>query len=292
MNELQKRSLLYGIGALVLGGLGTVWGVGRAGADAMTLLSSADVQLRLAYGIPAQGRDGKALSSREAMITDAERHLVEVERMQPGMAVTAEFQGFAAMLRGRPADAAAAYRRARGCGDCGEEQRDVLLFNEARMLAEAGNREQAVALFERHAAALDARFGHQRAIEQAGILRELGRRQSAEHLLDGVMRDEAALPMAALQAGQQYERLGHTDKAAAMFARAAAAVPIADYDLARLKLQQGDVDSCLQLLERVAAVQPAEVRRRLREESDAWQAVAGEARFRELCSSPPATPGR
>ncbi|MBL9079841.1 MAG: tetratricopeptide repeat protein [Planctomycetes bacterium] len=292
MNELQKRSLLYGIGSMVLGGLGIAWGVGRASADVMTLLSSADVQLRLAYGIPAKDQQGRPLDAREKMITEAEDYLAQVERVQPGMAVTAEFQGFAAMLRGRWQDAATAYRRARGCGDCGAEQRDILLFNEARMLAQAGSREQAVALFEQNAAALDTRFGHQRSIEQAAVLRELGRRTDAERLLDAVMRDGAAAPMASLQAGQQYERLGHPAKAEAMFTRAAAGVPIADYHLARLKLQLGEVDTSLQLLERAAQALPAEVRRRIREDAEAWQAVAGEARFRELCATPPATPGR
>jgi tetratricopeptide (TPR) repeat protein len=292
MNELQKRMLLYGSAVLVLSGIGVAVATGRTDADVMTLLSSADVQLRLAYAIPPRDGNGKALDSRGEMITQAEGYLATVERVQPGMAVTAEFQGFAAMLRERYQEAATSYRRARACQDCGAEQGDILAFNEARMLAKAGSREQALALFERHAAAFDARFGHQRALEQASLLREMGRRVDAERLLDAVARDGAAAPMASLQAGEEYVRLGHPGKAETMFTRAAAAVPIADYYLAKLKLQQGCTDSCLQLLERVAKVQPAEVRRRLREESEAWQAVAKVARFQELCSTPPATPGR
>lgn len=292
MNELQKRSLLYGGALVVLAGLGVALATGRADADVMTLLSSADVQLRLAYGIPAEDAAGTNLDSRARMIAEAETMLTSVERQQPGMAVTAEFQGFAQMLRGRYQDAAHAYRRARTCQDCTAEQGDILAFNEARMLAKAGSREQSLALFEQQAAAFDARFGHQRAIEQAGLLREMGRRVEAEQLLDGVARDAGDAPLAWLQAGQEYEQLGHASKAEALFVRAAEAVPIADYYLARLKLQQGSTDSCLQLLERVAKVQPAEVRRRLREDADAWQVVAKEPRFQELCSAPSATPGR
>lgn len=294
MKQLQKRALLYGGALLVLGGIGVGCMAGRAEADVLTLLSSADVQLRLAYGIPAHAADGRKidLSSRGEMIQQAEAYLADVERMQPGMAVTAEFQGFAAMLRGRYQDAAASYRRARGCADVTGEQRDILAFNEARMLAKAGSREQAVALFEQQASAFDARFGHQRALEQAAVLREMGRRVDAEQLLDDVARDAAAAPMASLQAGEEYLQLGHASKAEAMFRRAAGAVPFADYCLAKLKLQQGDTDTCLQLLEGVAKVQPAEVRRRLREDADAWQAVAKETRFQELCATPPATPGR
>jgi tetratricopeptide (TPR) repeat protein len=292
MNETQKRMLLYGSAALVLGGLGVIVATWRADADVMTLLNSADVQLRLAYGIPPADRNGDELDARTRMIDDADRHLQTVERLQPGMAVTAEFQGFVAMLRGDHKGAAVQYRRARGCGDCTDEQRDVLIFNEARMLAQAGTRDRALELLQQHAPALDARFGHQRAIEQAGILREMGRRVEAEKLLDTVARDAAAAPMAWLQAGDEYARLGHVDKAEAALARAADTIPIADYHRARLKLQHGEVDSCLQLLERAAAVRPAEVRRRIREEPGAWQAVAGNARFQELCATAPATPGR
>jgi hypothetical protein len=294
MNELQKRALLYGGALTVLGGIGIAFATGCADADALTLLSSADVQLRLAYGIPSHAADGHKidLSSRAEMIQQAEAYLADVERIQPGMAVTAEFQGFAAMLRGRYGDAAASYRRARSCADVTTEQRDILAFNEARMLAKAGSREQALALFEQQASAFDARFGHQRALEQATLLREMGHRVDAEKLLDDVARDAAAAPMASMQAGEEYVRLGHASKAEAMFTRAAGAVPIADYCLAKLKLQQGDTDTCLQLLEGVAKVQPAEVRRRLREDADAWQAVAKVARFQELCTMPAATPGR
>lgn len=292
MNAIHKRLLLYGLSSLVLGGLGTAWASGRAGADVMTLLSSADVQLRLAYGMPARDKQGHELDARTKLIDEAEQYLAAAERQRPGMAVTAEFQGFAAMLRGRYLDAAAGYRRARACADCGDEQRDVLLFNEARMLAQGGSRDAAAALFEQHAAALDARFGYQRSIEQAAVLRELGRRVEAERLLDSVMRDASAPPMSSLQAGQEFERLGHPAKAELLFARAATAIPIADYHLAQLKSRQGEVDTALQLLERAAAAAPAEVRRRLREEPEAWQALAKSARFRELCSTPSATPGR
>lgn len=292
MKELQKRALLYGSAVLVLGGLGVAWSLGRSEADAMTLLSSADVQLRLAHAIPAQDAQGKVLETRLVMIADAEANLAIVERIEPGKAVTAEFLGFAHMLRGRFDEAAACYAKARACGDCGDEQRDILLFNQARMLAKAGRREQALQVFASGAQALDGRFGHQRSLEEATILRELGRRPDAEQRLDQVARDAAAAPMASLQAGLEYEKLGHEDKAQAAFERAAKAVPIADYHLASLKLRQGEVDTCMQLLERVAKVLPAEVRRRIQDEPDAWQAVAKTPRFQELSVVQSATPSR
>jgi hypothetical protein len=39
-------------------------------------------------------------------------------------------------------------------------------------------------------------------------------------------------------------------------------------------------------------VRPAEVRRMLREEADAWSAVAQDVRFQELSKLLPASPGR
>jgi tetratricopeptide (TPR) repeat protein len=292
MNSMQRRALLYGGALVVLGAIGATAATVTSDADVMTLLSAADVQLRLAHGIPANDKQGAPLPARAEMIASAEASLVEVERIQPGMAVTAEFVGFAHMLRGHFAEAAAHYARARGCKDCAAEQRDVLAFNEARMLAQAGKHEQALAVFAANGKALDARFGHQRSLEEAAILRQLGRTADARARLDAVLADGAAMPLASLQAGVELMALGDDATAATVLGRTAADVPIADYHLALLKLRQGDVDSSLALLGRAATVLPAEVRRRLREEAAAWSAVAGDARFREITGAEAATPVR
>lgn len=292
MNPTLKRALLYGSALLVLCGFGFAMATADDSADAATLLSSADVQLRLANGMPARDKQGRPLTARDDMIATAEHHLAAVERIQPGMAVTAEFLGFACMLRGRYVDAAAMYEKAQHCTDVQAEQRDVLAFNQARMLGKGGQRQQALDVFARNAVALDRRFGHQRSLEEAALLRELGKRVDAEQRLDAVVRDAAAAPMAWLQAGVEYLELGHFTKAEAALQRAEATVPIADYHLARLKLRLGDADTCLALLERAATAQPAEVRRRLQDEANAWSAVAGDARFQQLLMPRAATPGR
>ncbi|MFY7950180.1 MAG: hypothetical protein ACOVRP_13290 [Gemmatimonas sp.] len=292
MNELQKRALLYGSAVVVLGAIGATARFWRADADVTTLLSSADVQLRMAYVLPFVDKHGTVMTSREEMIASAEKHLGDVECIQPGMAITAEFRGFAHMLRGQFEQAADAYDRARRAADCQDEQRDVLAFNQARMLAKAGQSQQALAVFAQNAKALDARFGHQRALEEATILRELGRRPDAVQRLDGVLRDSAAMPMASLQAGVEYLELGLEDQAEKALQRAAADVPIADYHLARLKLQRGDVDTCMQLLARANAARPAEVRQRLSEDAAAWSTVSADARFQQLVGSQPAAPMR
>ncbi len=292
MNSMQRRALLYGGALVVLSGIGWAWGTASADADVMTLLSSADVQLRLVHGLPPVDQQGRPLDAREQMLTAAEACLANVERIQPGMAVAAEFEGFAHMLRGRPAQAAAAYARARACADCGDEQRDVLAFNQARMLAEAGQGDAALAVFAANGTALDARFGYQRSLEEAAILRKLGRPHAARERLARLVADGDAPPMASLQAGVELQALGDHDGANALLLRAAPQVPIADYHLALLKLQQGDVDSSLVLLGRAAKALPAEVRRRLRDEAAAWSAVAADARFREISRAEAATPVR
>lgn len=292
MNHIQKRSLLYGSALVIAAGLGFAMANSNTEADVYTLLGSVDVQLRLAYGIPAKDKQGNELTSRTQMIADAEQYLATIERLQPGLAVAAEFRGFAKMLRGDHAGAAAAYGAARLCKDCTPEQRDVLTFNQARMLAKAGQGEAALAVFGGAAKALDGRFGAQRAIEEAQILRNLGRKAEAEQRLDAVVQAAEVEPMASLQAGIEFEQQGLLGKAELAFQTAAAAAPIADYHLARLKLRQGDVDKCLELLGRASVALPAEVRRLAQDEPDAWQGVAANARFQELTSLRAAAPGR
>ncbi len=292
MNDLVKRCQLYGTGLLVVGGLLGAWWAQRSDADAVTLLSSADVQLRLAYAMPEVDREGKALSARADLIAAAEQHLTTVERLTPGMACTAEFRGFAHMLRGECAAAAAAYRLARGCGDCTAEQRDVLVFNEARMLAKAGRGDEALAVFAANASALDERYGPQRRLEEIGILCDLGRSDVAVTRLANLLADPSIDAMARLQGAQLCERTGQFDLAVANYTAAAEQLPIADYHCARLKLATGDTDMAFVLLERAAGAVPAEVRRLLHEESGAWQAAATEARFQQYLPLRAATPGR
>lgn len=292
MNPTAKRSLLYGAAAAALGAMFAAGSGPAPDADVSTLLSSADVQLRLAYSMPERDENGTPLTSRADMLSHAEGSLATVERLQPGMAVTAEFAGFAHMLRGRFAEAAASYAKARRCTDCQDEQRDVLAFNESRMLAKAGRHDEALAVLDAAGPALDARYPNQRALEAAAILRQASRTADAAARLEPVRTDAAATPMASLQAGVEYLHLGLLAPAETMLGRAVEALPIADYHLAQLKLRQGDVDTSLDLLQRAAKVLPTEVRKRLRDEAVSWSAVAADARFNEIVESKAATPVR
>jgi tetratricopeptide (TPR) repeat protein len=292
MNELHKRIALYGGATVALGALVAAMQLAPRDADVMTLLSSADVHLRMANAMPVADKSGAPLSERVRIIAEAEASLAIVERLEPGLASTAEFRGFAHSLRGQFAEAAACYQRARQCSDVQAEQADVLAFNQARMLAKAGQLEQALAAFAAAGKALDSRFGPQRTFEECAILDQLGRRDEAVARLGAVVASGSLTPMASLQAGFVYRDLGRLDAAETQFQRAATEIPVADYHRAQLKLQRGEVDSGLELLGRAAKAQPAEVRRLLRIDADAWSAVAADARFQEISRPVAATPVR
>lgn len=292
MNEAMSRVLLYGGAVAAIAGVAIAWANTSTDADVMTLLSSADSQLRMAHAIPPVDQQGRRLDQRDVMIEHAIEQLVKVERIEPGMACTAEFRGFAHMLQGEFSEAAACYADASTRKDCGDEQRAVLAFNQARMLAQAGQGERALEVFAANRTALDTRFGQQRLIEEASILRGLGRDKEALQRLDGVVANGDTAPMARLQAGREYSELGAFEAAENAFNSIRSEIAIADYYLAQLKLRQGQTDICIELLERVSKTRPAEVRRMLREEADAWSAVSSDSRFQELSKLVPASPGR
>lgn len=292
MNESMSRVLLYGGAIAAISGIAIAWANTSTDADVMTMLSSADSQLRMAHAIPPVDKAGKRLDKRDDMIVAAIEQLQRVETVEPGMAVTAEFRGFAHMLQGEFANAAACYADARTREDCGDEQRDVLTFNQARMLVQAGKGEQALQVFEANKTALDSRYGHQRRLEEAAILRELGRTNEAVDRLDIVVKDDGAMPLARLQAGREYSAIGLFGPAEEALKSVQNEIAIADYYLAQLKLRQGQTDSCIELLERAAKARPTEVRQMLRQEAEAWSAVAQNERFQELSQPKPASPGR
>jgi tetratricopeptide (TPR) repeat protein len=290
MEPFVRRALLYGGGTVLL--LALVYGgfVYRADPDLGTLLSSIDVQLRLAAAMPATDRDGRPLAAREQLLQQADGHLVTARHLAPQSPIVAEFEGFLCNQRGDHRAAAAHYRRARTLPGCTPELRDTLIFNEARMLAAAGDAAAALAVFDANSSALQPVYQDQCRIESASLLHRVGRDTEAMQRLAPVLRSDR--PMAWFGAGRVYAELGRVDEADTALERAAATVPIADYDRARLKLAGGDVDSALRLLERAHRAAPAEVGRLLREDATVWQGLATDARFVRLTAPASATPGR
>ncbi len=291
MNPQLRRALLYSVATPVLAAL--IYGgfVYRASPDLGTLLGSANVQLRLAMGMPAKDRGGEPLAAREQLLASAARYLEQAHQLDPESPIVAEFEGFLAGQRGNPRDAAAHYRRARGLPGCTVDQRDTLVFNEARMLSSAGDDKAGLAVLTASAGSMRGEYRSQCAIERAGMMHRLGRDEDACGEIAMILQGNEP-PLTWLQAGRLYAQMGRVAEAEAALVRASTEVPIADYDLARLKLASGDVDTSLRLLERATKAARAEVGRLLREDAAAWQAVAEDARFRALNEPDTATPGR
>jgi len=290
MRDKTRRIWFYGTAAVVLGGLiygGFVYGA-RPGVG--TLLSSADIQLRLAHGIPALDADGRPVAARCELLDQAEVNLEGAMEQAPDSPIVAEFQGFLRQLRGDWRGAAGEYRRARTLPACRPDQRDTLIFNEARALDRAGDPAAALAVFMDCGGQLQERFVLQQAIEEVGLLRQLGRGEEAlQRLQRAAASDE---PVAWLQAALGYEDLGRADLAVGLLGRAVDTIPVAQYHLARLKLLEGDVDISLKLLESAAKAVPAAVSRLVRMDEDVWQVVAEDERFRQLVAPATAAPGR
>ena len=257
----------------------------------MTALSSAQFQLRVAYGMPAVDKDGRPFASREQLIESAAQQLVVAERQVPNSPVLGELQGFLLSLRNKPRGAAAAYRRARALPGCEPDQRDTLVFNEARMLAQAGDQKEAISVLAVHRAEVQAKYADQLILEQVSLLRQVGDPVAAVAQLDALMAASSD-PMAWVEAGSHYAALGRAAAADAAFARAAGAVPMADYYRAKLKLAAGEVDTCLGLLENAVKANPNEAKRLLQVDADAWQVLAGNARYQQATATGSAAPGR
>lgn len=293
------RAALYGAAVPVVGALLWLGFVHEPAPEFAQLLSQANANLRLANSIPAVDKDGAPVAAHEQLLVAAERDIALARTQRTDSAVLAEFEGFACSLRGKHEDAAAHYRRARSLPDCEKSQRDVLTFNEARMLRRAGKNEAALEVLDAAQSALEGGYAAQCLVERAELLLDLsrsgtgdqtGRRARSIALLAEALASDQ--PVAWAQAGQVYQSLGLEAEAEAAWSKASPTVPIADGFRARLKLKAGDVDTALQLFERAAKAAPAEMRRLVREDPAAWQAIAKDARFVQLVESKAAAPVR
>src|SRR5262245_19284717 len=109
MNELARRVQLYTGGATVLSALVYLGFVRSADPDFMTALGAADVQLRLAYGMPAVDKAGRPLTARAELLAGAEQHLAAAALQEPDSPLLVEMQGFLRRLRGDARGAAGEY---------------------------------------------------------------------------------------------------------------------------------------------------------------------------------------
>lgn len=282
MNDISKRCVGYGAGAAVLSVL--VWAgfIRVVPPDVGTLLSAIDTQLRLAHGMPAVDQQGVRLSARDEMLAEAGRRIDQARAQAPDLAAIEEYRGFLHMLRDEPRQAAACYQKARGMQGCDADMRDTLTFNEARMLQKAGDSAAALAVFTASGDSIQAKWRSHRELECAGLLAELGRTDEAEARLLPLIAAAADDPMAAVRAGELLLRMGRTTQAERAFAAAGTVSALGTYRLAVLKLSQGQTDRSLELLARAEAASPGQVRKLVQQDQKTWQALAADARVKQL----------
>jgi tetratricopeptide (TPR) repeat protein len=282
MGPTRKRVLAYGFSTLLVGGLTYVGFFYEAEADPITLLSSVDIQIRLASVMPETNREGAPLETRVRMLREVRSNLDRVEAQLPNFAPAREYRAFLTFLDGDHLAAAGHYRALRGMDECTEDLWDSSIFNEVRMLRLAGEPERALEVLMAHTNGLQESNRGTADLHQARLLGSLGRTDSAVELAIRIGRRGAEDPTAALEAGRLLEGLERIEEADAAYRAASPGKPAANYYRARLKIRIGDVDRGMRLLELAVSATPSEVHNWVARDSKDWEAVAGTKRFRDL----------
>lgn len=296
MDAVQRRRLWgYPLAATITGSLLYFGFFREVDADADTLLSSVDVQLRLAAGMPEADRDGGPLAARVELLGKVRGMLETIDRSGMDTAVLDEYWAFLLRLEGDVDGAVARYRRGRSRPDCGPELRDSMVFNEARTLHAADRSDEALEVLAGSREELGGELQVEADLLMASIHRALGRDQRAAELADAVAANDAASAVARVRSGRMLEALGSVERAEAAYERAGEDFGVALYYRAKLKVTQGEADTALELLERAAAAEPAQVARLLDEEAEAWAAVQQTERYQQIgigSAGGTAAPGR
>ncbi|MHC4515297.1 MAG: hypothetical protein ACYTGW_18970 [Planctomycetota bacterium] len=295
MNSIEKRTLGYGTGLLVVGALlylGFVH-VRQVKADIDTLLGSAEMHVRLASSMPANGKDGKPLEARTDLIQQAREFLDDADAQRADYPPARELRAHLLYLEGRYADAAAIYAWLRQCESSTPEQRDLFVLNESRMRRAAGDASGAERALNAHKQEFLTRNEANSQIERAHVLVGLDRKAEAVEAIKQLAA-ETEVPMVLLSAGFFLERQGQADVADNVYRKAALAEPIAHYYRARLKVKRGQYDSGMDLLERAMCAAGSRVRGLLRQDHKIWSPCTRTKRFRDLLepTSKSARPGR
>ncbi len=294
MGPTRRRLLAYGLSTAVVGGLVYVGFVYEAEPDPMQLLSSLDIQIRLAGGMPEKDKDGVVVEIRAQMLRDVRRDLERVEMGLPNSAQVREYRAFLSYLEGDTRGSAEHYRVARGMDGCSEVLWGSLVINEVRMLRLAGDLDRALEVLVSNRDRLQKDVLGQADLHQARILDRLGRTEEAVRLTDEVGQRGAEFPMAAMEAGGLLETWQRMDRAEVAYLAASEADPTGHYYHARLKIRMGDVDRSMGLLELAVSASPAKVRALVNRDVQDWEVVAETKRFRTLVGpeGPASSPGR
>ncbi|MCB9868486.1 MAG: hypothetical protein H6837_01435 [Planctomycetes bacterium] len=291
MNDLTRRVLGYGAGALVVGGLVYAGFLHRGQADAATLLGSVEVHLRLAASMPEKTTDGGVNAVRRKLLGQAREFLEAARLDDPELFLGFEFAGWLSALDGDFKTAAAMYRRAQSGKGATPQSAEADLLNEVRMLRAAALPEQALQVLAKRLVSPENAAASR--IETMLAHAQAGRADAAAAVASEVI-ETVKKPMPLIEAAALLESQGKLAAATAGYQRAAASDAVANYFVARLKMRAGELDTSFDLLKRAVVADGQKVRALLDRERDAWKPVRDDSRFKSIVApvGAPAQPGR
>ena len=292
MQQLKRRLIGYGLGATVAGVLGYVGFIHKTEADTMTLLSSAEVHLKLAKSMPKLDAEGKPNPVRGNLLDQA-RDFVERARVRhPDLYLCLEMTAYINAQRGWYLEAAELYRAAQSAEAATPESRSAALLNEVRMWRIVGQAKRALDALDDSAEFVLKKDVPASQMEKVYLLRDLDRSVDSISVAAEVARSSDD-PLASIDAGLYLEESAARELAEKAFRRAAEAEPMANYYLARLKVRAKEFDIGLDLLRRVVASNRRQVQRLVELDAGVWNAVRSDARFTGLfAADKSARPGR
>jgi tetratricopeptide (TPR) repeat protein len=292
MTDTQRRFIGYGAGAAILGVLGYAGFVYESEADTMTLVGSAEVHLKLAKSMREFDGAGNPNPVRQDLLVQARGFIDRARAQDPDVLACVEMDAYCWAQQREFATAAALYAKARRCADATPATRSADALNEVRMWRLAGQPQQSLELLERSQDKILSNDWAASQIEMVFLLSGLGRQDDAVGVAAEVA-ESSQDAVASVDAGLYLEEHGEGGLAAAAFERAAEQEPLANYYLARLKVRAGEFDTSLDLLRLVVASNRPQVKRLVELDSDVWNAVRDDARFRDLLAvNKAARPGR
>ena len=266
-----RRLFGYPVAVALVGWL--VWAgfVRTSEADPGTLLSSAEVHLRMAAALPED-------TPKRAEFLEVASEMSKVA-LEQGAAMweATQLLGYAAYLDGELETAAGYYDIARKDAGCPEKLAARLTVQCAELALRRKDWDTAEAIVADESVLwAEGSLTEMRNEIRVRIADSSGRRDEAIEML-GALRETGGI--SGIRAGILYEQLDCVELAAATFGSETADEPVTFYYLARLKMRQGDVDSALRLLERSLEGDDAATRVLVRDDEAEWREVAKDERF-------------
>ena len=292
MNDTQRRLVGYGVSTVVLVALGYGGFVYQAEADTMSLLSFAEVHLKLAKSHPETDSEGNPNPIKQTLLAQAREFIERARSQDPDFLPCVEMDAFCRAQEGRYVEAATLYASARESQGANPASRSSDTLNEVRMWRLAGQHTRAFELLESGADIIVPADEPASQIERVFVLSHLGREEEAVSIAAGVARSSED-PLASIDAGLYLEERGDEVLGATAYKRAAKGLPVANYYLARLKVRAGEYDSSLDLLKLAVASDRRQVKQLIELDTDVWDAIRKDARFKDLFTvNTAAHPGR